>query len=174
MAMSHANCTHPRTPAGRAACRKAGGPGATTTPTKVEGLAKVTDGKGKLVDWQVTPELVAKLDAKAKEKTKKNVKRPGTQIKGTPDMADVPQAFTLAIKTAHDKGWVVRAGEPYNDTERRLEVFAPHGTINLVWLASNPHGVHAVSFRAKDSSVWTRCVSVSAAFIMGLDGPNAA
>jgi hypothetical protein len=29
MAMSHADCDHPRTPAGRAACRKAGGPSAT-------------------------------------------------------------------------------------------------------------------------------------------------
>jgi predicted SprT family Zn-dependent metalloprotease len=35
MGMSHANCSHPRTPAGRAACRKAGGPteSAVTAPS---------------------------------------------------------------------------------------------------------------------------------------------
>lgn len=35
MGMSHENCTHPRTPAGRAACRKAGGPTATPTPPQL-------------------------------------------------------------------------------------------------------------------------------------------
>jgi len=33
MGMSHATCTHPRTPAGRAACRKAGGPNTDHSPT---------------------------------------------------------------------------------------------------------------------------------------------
>lgn len=41
MGMSHDACTHPRTPAGRAACRKAGGPGVTTPPTPAK-VRKVT------------------------------------------------------------------------------------------------------------------------------------
>lgn len=165
MAMSHETCSHPRTPAGRAACRKAGGPGAaagsTPNPPKTAKKAAVTP----------TPTVPTPRTPKAASKA---LKRSGTQIRTVADMADVPQAFSSAIKSAHDLGWVVRVGEPYREDERRIEIFGTHGTITLVWSTANPNGLQAFSFRPKDSSVSTRTVSVSAAFVLAHDGVNAA
>lgn len=174
MAMSHENCSHPRTPAGRAACRKAGGPGAsagsTPTPAHADGCISAPH-KGRCIVKTVTPAVPT---PRTPNKTKRDLKRPGTQIRAVADMADVPHAFATAIKSAHELGWVVRAGEPYNDTDRRIEIFGTHGTIMLVWSNTNPSGLQAFSFRPKDSSVATRTVSVSAAFVLAHDGVNAA
>lgn len=154
MAMDHSNCAHPRTPAGRAACRKAGGPGAaagsTPNPPKTAKKAAATP----------TPTGTTRTTPKASSAA---LKRPGTRIKGTADMADVPAVFAPAIKTAQAGGHVVRAGEPYNELERRVEVFGPRGVVHLIWLASNPSGVNDVQFRPADSSVTSRQPSVNEA-----------
>lgn len=41
------------------------------TPTKVDGLSKVTDEEGRVVDWQVTPALVAKVQGKIAKRAKR-------------------------------------------------------------------------------------------------------
>lgn len=175
MAMDHSNCDHPRTPAGRAACRKAragGAQPAAKTPTVRVRPTEHADGCIYAGDPH-NGRCIVKTTTTPRASTK-DLKRPGTKIKGTPDMADVPRAFVVALTSARELGWTTRVGEVYNEAERRIEIFGTHGVITLVWSASNPDGLQAFSFRPNNSSVSARTVSVSAAFILAKDGIEAA
>lgn len=186
MAMSHANCTHPRTPAGRAACRKLGGPGAAAAATPIPAIMSDEDKATRaevLVDG-VHPSRSFKRSRKAtgtptptnttptpRKAGSMALKRSGTQLRTVADMADVPHVFANAIKEAWNLKWVVRVGEPFNDTERRVEVFGTHGVITLVWSNTNPSDV-GVFFRPANSSVISRVKTgkVSDGFVMAHDG----
>lgn len=176
MAMDHSNCDHPRTPAGRAACRKARAGGAETAPKPRTTATPTPDthAAGCISPGGHKGRCIVKTIVTTPRASTKDLKRPGTKIKGTPDMADVPHAFVVALTSAKGLGWTVRVGEVFNDAERRIEIFGTHGVITLVWSASNPDGLQAFSFRPNNSSVATRTVSVSAAFILAKDGVEAA
>lgn len=141
MAMSHADCDHPRTPAGRAACRKAGG-GATTTRdrqrTALEGARK---------------ELATTRRRKA---VSANVKRPGTRLRTIGDLPDVPRMLAHGCRIAWDYGWNVKVGYDFNDTEKRIVIQGTHAEVALVWRPSLPDGVWGVFVRPWDSSITHR------------------
>jgi hypothetical protein len=54
--------------------------------------------------------------------------------------------------------WPVVVGESFNEDHRRLVVRSELGTMHLAWSASNPNGIHKVSWTPKDTSV-TRIIS---------------
>lgn len=93
----------------------------------------------------------------------KGLKRPGTQLRTDGDLPDVPRSFTVAIRTAWKRGWIVRVGEQFNDTERRIEVFGTYAVVSLVWKDSNPHGLNGVFLRKLNVSYGTKVGSVNEA-----------
>lgn len=150
MAMSHENCSHPRTPAGRAACRKAGGPAGVVEPRPNAKSAKIT----------IVP---AKGQANIKNGA---TKRPRTKAVGDPakvdatrvlranvDTKDIPHVFKPAISQAWKLGYEVHTGTPYHAAQRVVTIKSDAGTMTLTWLATNPHGVSQVAFRPADSSL---------------------
>lgn len=146
MAMDHTNCDHPRTPAGRAACRKANG--STTRVRSAEPECNSTKAKaiGKADRLDATRILRANADTK-----------------------DLPHPFRSAVSHAWKLGHTVHTGSPYNPAERVVELRSEHGTVYLTWRLTNPHGVTKVAFRPMDSSKFRLVPSVNEALRM-LDG----
>jgi hypothetical protein len=178
MAINHGDCVHPRTPAGRAACRRAGGPGVAMSE---DGITPVDiDTEGDHPECPPRQPSLRKRQAKALREartelalgtgTKRDrkavsgqLKRPGTFLRATHDLADVPRRLTPAIRTAWDNGWYVRVGEPYNDTERRIELLAPYGVVSLVWKESLANGVWGVFWRNVGNPITRRIDNVNLA-----------
>lgn len=132
MAMSHENCTHPRTPAGRAACRKAGGPG------------------------NVTPQVPVKA------MTTPAVSRPTktrTQTR-TVSLAGLPGTFRTAVDWAHANG-CASAVLPADKGATMIRLGNDRGTLTLTWSPATPEGVHAVSWRPEGTSVATKIATVN-------------
>jgi hypothetical protein len=146
--INHANCDHPRTPAGRAACRKAGGPDATmAAKPKTVGVVKTDGTAGRMI---VAPRGRGRRAAGADMKPR--------ALRNEGDLAyGVPHVFSNAIRAAWDAGWDVRTGQPYNDAEKRVEIVSPAGTASFVYRGDN-HGVWGVFWRPADSSV-TSCIT---------------
>jgi hypothetical protein len=169
MAMDHTNCDHPRTPAGRAACRKAGGPG--STPQKplmtdaeidevmlapVKSRVRTGGGRSNKPAIHVSVGKAARLDA--------------TRIlRANADTKDVPPPFRPAVAHAWKAGYAVHTGTPYNAAERVVELRSEHGTVYLTWRCGNPHGVTKVSWRPASNSLFRTMPSVNEALRM-LDG----
>lgn len=147
MAMSHADCDHPRTPAGRAACRAAGGPRPTGEHIDVTGPRLAETKRSPIV--AVAPRGRARrapavVDAKPRA------------IRTIGDMPNVPHVFSSAITAAWENGWDVRTGHPYNDTEKRVLITSAHGELALVWRDGTPHVVWGVFWRPGKSSITHR------------------
>jgi hypothetical protein len=146
MAMSHVNCDHPATPAGRAACRKrsAGiqGVAERTARTLSGDMPQPADRPGK-VRTTVRGGRVTTEPAKTRTRT----------LKAPHDLADVPAPFGAVIRHAWKQGWAVKTGDPYNDTERRIVITSHSRELSLVWRATTPFGVHGVFMRPLSSSV---------------------
>ena len=215
MAMSHERCDHPRTLAGRAACRKAGGPGgdpSKSTPPKGKryqvrgphgdnradnhtrwtvvdthdrnitvskerrrsdavGVARELNDKPTAVQLPVkasTPITVTPPTKRGPQASTHDLKRPGTQLRTDADLADVPHVFTRGIRRAWSQGWIVRVGDPYNELERRVELFSPRGVVSMVWRDANPNGLHGVFFRPSHSSITSRVSTMNGALRMAL------
>lgn len=188
MAMSHADCDHPRTPAGRAACRKAGGPRPTTPRCPNDGtvLDFMSDGEmghcAKCGDeWHIDglhkaglvepPTCEGSVEAPQKP-VDVPTKRRGTRRKALVgeartrvvehehDLVNVPAAFGTVIRWAWDHNLGVRTGLPFNETERQIIIQSEHGWLTLVWRAGQPFGVTAVWWRPCDTSVQKRLMTV--------------
>lgn len=151
MAMSHANCDHPATPAGRAKCRANGGPDGTVKGPQVDAPAR-------------TPATRTRGTKTAPKTSTRNLKRPGTQLRTIGDLPDVPRMLAHGCRIAWDKGWPVTVGEQFNDTEARIVVRGDLGEIALVWKVSLPHGVWGIFFRPDGSSVTHKLTTVDQAF----------
>jgi hypothetical protein len=143
MAMSHENCNHPRTPAGRAACRKAGGPGATPAaiPTVISSARQAAR-----VKQATLPRQVAVKSARSAAAT-------GARI------ADLPKVFTTAYEwgVTNDCAsyvWEIRG-------QRMLDIVNANGTLTLTWSKATPLGVHAVSWRPAGTSITTKLGTVN-------------
>lgn len=140
MAMSHDACTHPRTPAGRAACRKAGGPGNTPAPVKTT-VAKS----------RKTAIKAASADVRTTARNPDGV--------GRASLADLPRVFRVVVEFATHEGY------PHNvytkGRQTMVDLVAPHGTLTLTWAASTPEGVNAVSWRPAGISVTSRLATVN-------------
>lgn len=133
MAMDHTNCTHPRTPAGRAACRKAGGPGQVSTPT------------------QAAPKATTPATRTPGTKTTRKAR--------TVDLGGLPNVFTTVVRYARELGLKVSTVD--RGDQRLVELKADHGTLILAWSPATPHGVNAVSWRPFNTSVATKIATVN-------------
>lgn len=151
MPMSHADCNHSRTPAGRAACRA----GRSFEPREaVVQSGPLAGATVRLVD--VAPR---------RQPVSKNVKP--FSIKNEGDLAaEVPHVFSTAIRHAWEKGWEVRSGHPYNDTEKRIVITSDQGALALVYKAGTP-GVNGVFWRPWNTSV-TRRLTVGPVIANGI------
>lgn len=160
MAISHANCSHDRTPAGRAACRK--------QAAEFDAAVGKESPTGRVRHHKAPPLQGVPMGTKRRAKAVSGqLKPPGTLLRAVHDLADVPHVFSRPIKAAWDNGWHVRVGEPYNDRERRIELLAPYGVVSLVWRDANPNGVHGVFWRPLGSSVTHRIDNVNQSIRLG-------
>lgn len=143
---SHTGHDHPATPAGRAACRRAGGaPEATVEAPQTS--------------------------AKARSPRAASVGTPHRKIASTGDLGGlaVPHVFGAVIRWAWDHGHDVRTGDTYTDDQRTIVIKSDHGWLTLTWRGSRPNGVHAVSFRPVGTSVATQLPTINEG-IRALDG----
>lgn len=172
MAINHANCDHPRTPAGRAACRRAGGPQSTpmsdrdidevilspksgrgssvravddrgvSTPTRRSRSARTGQLRGHAEGCLHPDNAHRKCIVRAN-----NVKRPGTHLRTIGDLPDVPRMLAHGCRIAWDRGWDVVVGHDFNDTEKRIVINGDVAEVALVWKPSLPNGVWGVFVR---------------------------
>ncbi len=152
MAMSHDACTHPRTPAGRSACRKAGGPDATKVAKHVNFAIKLTDA--------TKPHTRRKAAIKAASAELANVRTArNPDGVGRASLADLPRVFRTVVEFATHEGY------PHNvytkGRQTMVDLVAPHGTLTLTWASSTPDGVNAVSWRPAGTSVASRMSTVN-------------
>lgn len=150
MAMSHADCTHERTPAARAKCRKD-----RTRHGIAQGVARLNTTPLKVVPRTRGDGGVVKATRRA---GRHDLKRPGTRVRERHDLADVPRVFMRAINYAWLNDWPVIVGGTYTDDHRHLVVRSELGDVHVAWSSANPNGLQRVSWRPADSSV-TRHVS---------------
>ena len=154
MAMSHANCDHPSTPAARAKCRR-----------RQETIAGVVEDarieRGQMVPEPTASRRGARVTPQPRQARTRTLRAPH-------DLVDVPAAFGAVIRWAWEHDLPVGTAEPYNDHERRVIIASDHGWLTLVWKDQTPYGVHASWWRPKGSSVATRLMAVN----VGLDRLN--
>jgi hypothetical protein len=162
--IDHSQCTHPRTPAGRAACRK------------LRDEIKAEHGAG--TDQRANFEAAVAYD-KARTRRTRTEPTPNRRsartrvLRGPGDLADVPHAFGSVIRLAWERDWDVRTGDVYNDNERNIKITSDHGTAIFTWRVSVPFGIHAVAWRSKGTSVTSRCGTVNDAIrLLENDRPN--
>lgn len=145
MAFSHANCDHPRTPAGRAACRKARG-------NAPQPAAEATERPTRT---RTTPQA-----------SKANVKRANTRIRTIGDLAGVPQMLAHGCRIAWEKGWEVRTGHDFNDSKKVIIADGPVAEVTLVWKPALPFGVWGVFVRKHKKPITHRIADINTAFRM--------
>lgn len=138
MGMSHENCEHPRTPAGRAACRKAGGPGKLGKSGRPEVFHVPDDESGKIV----------KVTTRRKAAPKVSI-------------SDMPRIFRTAVDWAKTNGCEVDALPGNNDSVRVQLTRTNVGTLTLTYSHATPEGVHAVSWRPVGTSIASRVANVN-------------
>jgi len=151
MAMSHADCDHPRTPAGRAACRRRG--------ILVNGHRKIIATHHPLCSSPAghntagcpvpagTPAVVTTLPKGRRSAGSVDVKRPGTRLRTIGDLPDVPRMLAHGCRIAWDHEWPVKVGHQFNDDEKRIVIDGDVCEVALVWKPSLPHGVWGVFVR---------------------------
>lgn len=143
MAMSHETCTHPRTPAGRAACRKAGGPDAYANANKIDAALPLP------------VKIVA--DALAPKTTRGRKSRAVAS-----NLADLPRLARTVIDWA-DANDVTHTIHQGRGTAINLEL--AHAGVGYVTLTFDGEGVVA-NFRPVGTSIATRVASVNEALRM--------
>lgn len=173
MAMSHADCDHPRTPAGRAACRR-GNPdlprvGLSNELDRLAGkprrivathhpLCKQPEGHntpGCPVPTG-TPAVVTTPAKRRRSAASGQLKRPGTHIRTIGDLPDVPRMLAHGCRIAWQHGWDVVVGHDFNDAEKRIVITGDVAEVALVWRPSLPHGVWGVFVRKHKTSITHR------------------
>lgn len=143
MSMSHEACTHPRTPAGRSACRKAHA-GLVAPGTDIAGEPR-TRGNSR----SNKPAINISTATEPKQPRKRS-------LKANHDLADVPHVFSATVREAWKAGWDVKTGSPYNAAERVITITSEYGQASLVWKCNLPHGVTAAMFRPTNTSITSR------------------
>jgi hypothetical protein len=138
--MKHDACTHPRTPAGRAACRKGSQINA-EAPTGA------------------TPKATRNTAVKSPRRT---LKAPGQLIRI--NAIDVPDPLRPWIKLATENNLDVAAGSPYTESQRVVRIVGESGTLQLVWNETLPFGVADVQYRPHNSSVSRRMPTINEGF----------
>jgi hypothetical protein len=148
MAINHADCTHPRTPAGRAACRRLAAlketPGVRRARELREGRRRATlsdaSPTGRIRHHEPPP-------PQGVPGPTGQLKRPGTHLRTIGDLPDVPRMLAHGCRIAWKHGWDVVVGHQFNDYEKRIVVTGDVAEVALVWKPSLPHGVWGVFVR---------------------------
>jgi hypothetical protein len=129
MAVNHAGHNHPATPAGRAACRKAGG----ATPNK----APVTKAKAKslgkrMVEHAASDEVPT--PKKIKGDTEQAWRVPLTAIPDGSSLLGMPAYVVEFIKLAWRSEWRVDVGPVWHkDGRRSIRVSTYRGEVTVRW-----------------------------------------
>lgn len=170
MAIDHSTHDHPATPAGRAACRKTIGIATEhsiedpfTGQATVTVLLGVEPRRRKSTKGGIPAGFVrgqSKLDPVQRAARRFTIKDEGDLA------AEVPHMFTTAIRHAWEKGWTVKSGHPYNNTEKRIVITSVHGELALVYRAGQS-GVNGVFWRAT-GAVNTRRLTVGPVIANGI------
>ena len=174
MAMSHADCDHPRTPAGRAACRKGNrtpGHDPRCTAPNHNHRKCIVPAVDHTEDWarsasrkrkprgadtrdpvqRLRDHQKALLDHPSTAKRLKartgDLKRPGTRLRTIGDLPDVPRMLAHGCRIAWDHDWEVKVGHQFNDNEKRIVIDGDVCEVSLVWRPSLPDGVWGVFVR---------------------------
>jgi hypothetical protein len=155
MAINHADCDHPRTPAGRAACRAG-----RIDRAQPWGDPVVRTGGGKGVQIDVQP----RAGRAPRPVPVQHDVAAGTVVDGEMNLPrDMPTMLANVARLAWDReDWYAMIGARYNDAEKRVVVTTPHGELSLVWKADSVANVWGVFWRATDSSVTKRIDTVNA------------
>lgn len=153
MAMDHTNCDHPRTPAGRAWCRKNGGPGSGAVwgslPTNEPTLVAARAGrKSPQTPVKATTARVVSGDTEPRVKTR------------TASLTGLPGTFRTAVDWAHANG-CASAVLPADKGATTVRLSNDRGTLSLTWHPATPEGVHAVYWRPENTSVQKRLATVN-------------
>jgi hypothetical protein len=127
--MSHAGHDHPATPAGRAACRKAGG--ASTPVVTKKSPVKESLGK-RMVKHAAEPEKPVK---KVKGDTEQLWRVPLTVIPDGSSLLGMPAYVAELVKLAWRKEWRVDVGPVWNtDGRRSVRVSTYRGEMTVRWM----------------------------------------
>lgn len=155
MAMSHDACTHPRTPAGRAACRKARLANGTPNPIKTTTPARGKSTPAKVAATFKAPAIDAKIDAALP--APKSARNPDGL--GKASLADLPGVFRTVVQFATERH--MRHDVYTKRGQTMVDLIADHGTLTLTWNTATPNGVHAVTWRPAGTSVASRMATVN-------------
>ena len=153
MGMSHADCNHPRTPAGRRACRD----NRRAELFHEDAIRIRVLDAGQPVVARNTPRRVRKAPSV-------QLKRPGTRLRTIGDLPDVPRMLAHGCRIAWDLGWDVVVGPQFNDDEKRILTNGPVAELALVWKPSTPDGVWGVFVRKHGHPITHRVESIDHAF----------
>lgn len=126
MAMSHENCDHPRTPAGRAKCRAAGGPGNATTSAPKKATKPTAKKSRKRPTYSAEDAMIAHAKTQEKESAGK-------------EFAEAPEAekyITGWLQCAHDVTGVEVQGPTAMGTDRVWIFKGTRGAV-IVTLSAN-------------------------------------
>lgn len=152
--MKHDACTHPRTPAGRAACRKA--------------MAHVPEHDAPATRRAAsTPRPreigVEVVDAAPGRPTRKSAFRSSVAVlaRSATALDMVPSPTRHVVELAWSNDWGVSYDPKPGGREVRVIVSSPRGDLTLWWKATTPHGIADVQFRAARSSVTRRLPTVN-------------
>jgi hypothetical protein len=172
MAINHRDHDHPNTPAARAACRKQ--TGQATITGRLDGFR---DPKPQGVPMTVVPRkrgdggVVKGMKAAGPGRT---LMRKNSLIKAEYDLGDMPRMLAYGVRLAWAADLDVRAGDPFNEAERRVVIEADRGTISLVWKENRPDGIWAIWIKNYDNSKQWKIDSVQEALeIMHRDSHEA-
>lgn len=172
MGMSHANCDHPRTPAGRAACRQLRTKMEPMTDHEIDGvILSPKPGRGSSTRTINSPGVVTGTK-RARKPSSVALKRPNTHLRTIGDLPDVPRMLAFGCRLAWDAGWDVVTGPTFNDNEKTIIVNGPVAEITLIWRPSTPDGVWGVRIRPHKHSISSKVADIKTAFRMaGGDEP---
>ena len=185
MGMSHANCSHDRTPAGRAACRRRQQLGSPTGRLNVERApvfqqvpmppddVKTDDGVRNHQRAEKTrqrgSQAVLTYDDHAPTTDRYRRGRHFIRTEGDLAFFAVPHAFSAVIRHAWKQGWEVKVTDPYNDNEKRIRIRNGLGDATMVWRPATPHGINAMMWRKVNTAI-TEKVSTANILISCLEG----
>jgi hypothetical protein len=153
MGMSHENCEHPRTPAGRAWCRSNGGPGSGAVWGSLpdnEPTMKVARTGGRPSFAEAVRSTIITPPAKTRRAREPKV-----------SISDMPRIFRTAVDWAEAHECTVNSVAGNKDSVRVQLTRANVGTLTLTYSHATPEGVHAVSWRPVGTSVTSRVTNVN-------------
>lgn len=165
MAMSHANCDHPKTPAARAQCRRSR-EGVESTPKQPSAERVLAEKSGivrkpRAKKERVRPRVIETRNGEVAEGFLINPEKHGQMARSfthhiVPStwLEDLPEPFSRAAKRFMAFGWPVTWWPPVRPSvrservEQKIIVDGPKGHITLTWNVDD-HTKTSISFRTK-------------------------